>query len=160
ELTSVSAQVTLPEYLGRPDVQKIDVRGGSLSIVKGSRSTFVATASRPLSSAQVDGQPAKLKDATITTGEFGIDESRPSEFQWQEECALAGKDRFKLSVNVHDDEPPTLAVENLPRQKVVLDSEQLVFQVKAHDDFGVKTVGMEWRSKEKGYVENPAKGEM
>ena len=160
ELTSVIAQVTLPEYLGRPDVQKTDVRGGSLSIVKGSRSTFVATASRPLSSAQVDGQPAKFKDATITTGEFGIDESRPIEFQWQDEFALAGKDPFKLSVNVHDDEPPTLAVENLPRQKVVLDSEQLVFQVKAHDDFGVKTVGMEWRSKEKGHVENPAKGEM
>ena len=139
---------------------KSDVRGGTLSIVKGSRSTFTATASRPLSFASVDGQPAKFKDAAITTGEFGIDESRPIEFQWRDEFELAGKNPFNLNVNVHDDEAPTLAVENLPRQKVVLDSEQLVFQVKAHDDYGVKTVGMEWRSKDKRRVEHPAKGEM
>ena len=35
--------------------------------------------------------------------------------------------------------------EDLPRQKVVLDTEQLTFKVRAQDDFGVKQVGMDWQ---------------
>ncbi|HEV3025134.1 MAG TPA: hypothetical protein VGX76_21835, partial [Pirellulales bacterium] len=41
--------------------------------------------------------------------------------------------------------PPTVACQNLPRQKVVLDSEQLSFVAMAQDDFGVKQIGIEWR---------------
>ena len=57
ELTSVVADVTLPDYLGRPRPQRKDVRGGAISLVKGSRARFAATASRDLATAQVDGQP-------------------------------------------------------------------------------------------------------
>ena len=37
ELTSVVAEVALPEYLGRPAAQKRDVRGGVVSLVKGAQ---------------------------------------------------------------------------------------------------------------------------
>ena len=52
-----------------------------------------------------------------------------------------------------------MTCENLPRQKVVLDSETLQFKVKAEDDFGVKRIGMEWQGVERAVVKTPAKGE-
>ena len=66
---------------------------------------------------------------------------------------------FLLSINGRDDEAPSLACEDLPRQKVVLDTEPLNFKVKAQDDFGVKRVGMEWQGVESAVVKTPAKGE-
>ena len=56
ELTSIVAAVTLPEYLGIPKPQSKDVRGGTVSLVQGSRTVFTATASRELARAQVDGR--------------------------------------------------------------------------------------------------------
>ena len=56
ELTSVEAEVVLPDYLGRKGSSKKDVRGGTVSLVNGSRATVIATATRDLASAKVDGQ--------------------------------------------------------------------------------------------------------
>jgi len=159
ELTSIVADVALPEYLGRPDQQKKDVRGGSVSLVKGARAAFVATASRKLSTAMVDGQPQTPTDATIRSPETDIDGGREIVFQWKDEFELAGKEPFTLMVAGCDDEAPSLACEDLPRSKVVLDSEQLAFRVKAQDDFGVKQIGMEWQGLDNAIVETPAKGE-
>jgi hypothetical protein len=81
------------------------------------------------------------------------------EFRWNDEFGLAGKEPFSLSVGGQDDEPPSLVVEDLPRQRVVLDSELLSFKVRAHDDFGVKSVGLEWQGVENPVVKTLAKGE-
>ena len=81
------------------------------------------------------------------------------EFRWQDEFGLAGKEPFLLSINGRDDEAPSMSCEDLPRQKVVLDSETLQFKVKAQDDFGVKRIGMEWQGVESAVVKTPAKGE-
>ena len=70
ELTSIVAEVSLPEYLGRPKQLRKDVRGGSVSLVKGSQVTFVATASRALSTAQVNGQRREPSAATIRSPEM------------------------------------------------------------------------------------------
>src|SRR5262249_49113935 len=78
---------------------------------------------------------------------------------WRDSFGLAGKAPFVLSINGRDDEPPSLSCENLPRQKVVLDSEMLNFKVKAQDDFGIKRIGMEWQGAENSVVKSPAKGE-
>ncbi|HND56452.1 MAG TPA: hypothetical protein PLV92_28735, partial [Pirellulaceae bacterium] len=72
---------------------------------------------------------------------------------------LTGREPFEVTINGRDDESPSLACENLPRQKVVLDSEQLTFQVRAQDDFGVKRVGIEWQGLDEVNIKNPAKGE-
>ena len=81
------------------------------------------------------------------------------EFRWQDDFGLAGRAPFLLSINGRDDEAPSMSCENLPRQKVVLDSETLQFKVKAQDDFGVKRIGMEWQGVESAVVKTPAKGE-
>ncbi len=159
ELTAIVADVTLPDYLGRPEVQRKDVRGGAIALVKGSKATFAATATRDLSTAKVDGQASTPAGPTVTSPTIAVDGPRTVEFRWQDEFGLAGKEPFTLAVAGRDDEPPTLTCEGLPRQRVVLDIEQLAFKVHALDDFGVKRVGIEWRGVEDPVVKSPTQGE-
>jgi hypothetical protein len=159
ELTAVPATFTFPEYLGRPGVQTRDARGGLISLVNGSRVQFAATVARKLTEARVDGEPAVFAGATITSPAIDVDGPRRVEFQWKDEFGLAGKEPFSLSVAGQEDEAPSLFVEDLPRQKVVLESELLNFKIRALDDFGVKCVGMEWQGIENPIVKDLAKGE-
>ncbi len=159
ELTSVVADVALPDYLGLPKAQRKDVRGGSVSLVKGSSARVAVTASRELAKAQVDGKPSPIEGATVISPAATVAGARVMEFRWQDLLGLSGKEPFQLSINGREDEPPSLACEELPRMKVVLDSEQLAFKVRAQDDFGVKTIGLEWRGAEDATVKTPAKGE-
>ncbi len=159
ELTSIVASVSLPAYLGIPQVQSKDVRGGAVSLVQGSKATFTATASRDLSTAQVDGQPASPQGRAVSSPPAVIEASRKVEFRWQDKLGLAGKEPFSLAVAAREDEAPSLTCEDLPRQKVVLDSEQLSFKVRAQDDFGIKHVGIDWQGIENPVTGAPAKGE-
>ena len=159
ELTSVVASVTLPDYLGRPEGERKDVRGGAVSLVNGSVATFSATASRELRSAQVDGQSLEPAGATVTSAPAKIDGSRKLEFRWLDQFGLAGKEPFVLSITGREDEAPSLACEDLPRQKVILDTELLSFKVKAQDDFGIKQIGIDWQGVDSPIESKPAKGE-
>ena len=159
ELTSVVASVELPDYLGLPGEKPKDVRGGAVSLVKGSKATFSATASRILSSAKVDDRPRTPKGATVTSASVVVDGPRTLIFRWEDEFGLAGKEPFSLSVAGRDDEAPTLTCENLPRTKVLLDTEQLAFKVHVQDDFGIKRVGIEWHGLDNPLIATPANGE-
>ena len=159
ELTSVIAEIALPAYLGRPRTQQKDVRGGVVSLVKGSTARFTAIASRELKAAEVDGQERPPQGAKVSSEPTRIEATRTMEFRWHDEFGLEGRAPFLLSINGRDDEAPTMSCENLPRQKVVLDSETLQFKAKAQDDFGVKRIGMEWHGLESAVVKTPATGE-
>ncbi|HVC93675.1 MAG TPA: proline-rich domain-containing protein, partial [Pirellulales bacterium] len=160
ELSKLSAEVTLPEYLGRERPFESDARGGSLSVVKGSDVGFTATANRELAEATVNGEPRPTRGASLVAPPSRVDESRKMELRWRDELGLTGLAPFTLSIEGHDDEAPGIVCENLPRRKVVLDTESLNFTVRAVDDFGIKQVGMEWRGfdDEQAGV-TPAKGE-
>ncbi len=159
ELTAIVAEAALPAYLGQPRPLTKDVRGGAVALVKGSRARFAATASRKLSAASVDGRPQRPAEAVIQGPLVEVDGPRKIQFEWRDEFNLAGKEPFTLAVAASDDEAPSLACEDLPRSKVVLDSEQLNFRVKAEDDFGIKQVGIEWQGPDTAAVTAPAKGE-
>ena len=159
ELTSIVASAALPAYLGILAPQTKDVRGGAVSLVQGSKATFTATASRELSQAHVDGQPVSPAGAAVSSPPALIAESRKIEFRWQDKLGLEGKEPFSLAVTAKEDEAPSLVTEDLPRQKVVLDSEQLSFKVRAQDDFGIKHVGLDWEGIETAESGKPAKGE-
>ena len=107
ELTSVVADVTLPDYLGRPRPERKDVRGGAISLVKGSRAQFAATASRTLATAQVDGLPRTPAGATVTSPSALVDGPLTVEFRWRDTFGLTGKEPFTLAINGRDDEPPS-----------------------------------------------------
>lgn len=159
ELASIGAEVALPEYLGRSQPQKKDVRGGTISLVKGSSATFTATATRPLASAQLDGQPLAPTGEKVVSPRISVEETRKVEFTWRDQNDLAGKEPFTLTISSREDEAPSISCEDLPRQRVVLDSEALNFKVRAQDDFGVKQVGIDWQGIDTTNFKNPAKGE-
>jgi hypothetical protein len=159
ELTGVVANVTLPDYLARPGATKKDARGGSVSLVKGSRASFTALASRELATGAVDGRATTTRGAALSSPETLIENARKLEFRWQDTFGLAGKEPFILSITARDDEPPSLSCEDLPRQRVVLDTETLTFKVNAQDDFGIKRIGIEWQGVEHAENPSPATGE-
>lgn len=159
ELTSLVADVKLPAYLERTKPLSKDVRGGTISLVSGSRATLTATASRALAAAKVDGAPQAPIGAKVTSPPTEVKESRKVAFEWLDQYGLSSKEPFTVSVSGRPDEPPSLACEDLPRQKVVLDSEVLTFRVKAQDDFGLKRVGIDWQGIDATAVEKPAQGE-
>jgi hypothetical protein len=159
ELSAVVADIALPEYLGRTQSGKKDVRGGAVSLVNGSQATFVATATRELAAAKVNGQPISPRGATVVSPATLVNGNRQLEFQWQDRFRLGGKEPFVLTINGREDEAPSIACDGLPQRKVVLDSEHLSFKVTAQDDYGVKRVGMEWRGLDKTNFKNPAAGE-
>ncbi len=159
ELTSVTAQVSLPAYLGLPKTQTKDVRSGTISSVNGSRIQVAATASRELASSQVNGQAQDPAGSSFTSPPVEVKGTGKLQLQWQDRLGLTGKEPFNLAIAGHEDEAPSLVCEGLPRQKVVLDSEMLSFKVHARDDFGVKRVGIEWLGLEEAAITKPAKGE-
>ncbi|HEY1784758.1 MAG TPA: hypothetical protein VGG30_04385 [Pirellulales bacterium] len=159
ELTGVTATIELPEYLGRKGAQERDVRGGALSAVRGSGVVFRAAANRTLSAAKVDGQPQKPVGMEIVSPSVTVKDDAKLTLEWQDDFGLAGQQPFAISIKAVDDEAPTLTGEDLPRQRVVLDSETLTFKLRARDDFGVKAVGMEWKGAEPVPNAMLAKGE-
>ena len=60
ELSSLSASITLPAYLQYKEPIKADVRGGAISVLKGSVAEFEAEVSRNLTEATVKNQPAAV----------------------------------------------------------------------------------------------------
>jgi hypothetical protein len=159
ELTSVTAQVSLPPYLGLSKVQTKDVRGGTISPVNGSRIQVQATASRELANSQVNGQPQEPAGSTFASAPIEVKGASKVQLSWKDRLGLTGKEPFTLAIAGHEDEPPSILCEGLPRQRVVLDSEMLSFKIHARDDFGVKRVGIEWLGLEDPAITKPAKGE-
>lgn len=159
ELVEAMAQVQLPDYLERPEPYEQDVRSGVLTAVEGSSATIHATASRELRTAQIDGQTVPTKQASFASSKVDI-AGAPSQMwmQWEDHDGLAGRESFELSVKPVVDEIPTVVSQDLPRQAVVLDSEQINFQALAADDFGVKKVGISWKGLDDRLME-PAVGE-
>jgi hypothetical protein len=159
ELASVTAKVKLPEYLGKPALQQVDSRAGTVSMVRGSEAVFTATANRELAEGEINRKPRKPEGATLASDAVGVEAESSLEFKWKDNLGLEGREPFALSVNAVDDEAPTLICDGLPRQAVVLDSEALKFSLRANDDFGIRRVGMEWRGFVPGAAEKTAKGE-
>ncbi|WP_397568899.1 hypothetical protein [Schlesneria sp. T3-172] len=169
ELTHILANIKLPAYLNRPQPIQKDIRGGSVTVVAGSSTSFAVTATRPLVQGewlQLDHPESAATTShiegsadTVTSPVFAIDSSRKLQFQWKDEHGLQGKEPLTISVNAREDEAPSISCEDLPRQRVVIDSETLSFKVRAQDDYGIKVVGIEWKGADKTLVLKPAAGE-
>jgi hypothetical protein len=160
ELSDIEARVALPAYLQYASGQVKDVRGGTLSLVKGSLVSYTGTATRPISAATLNGQPVSSEGSTIRTVEQAVLESSAHELTWRDNLGLSGKKPLVISVKAIDDASPSISCSDLAFEQVILDEEVLSFEIKATDDFGVKIVGMEWAGIESATRNpHPAKGE-
>ncbi len=158
ELNELHADIELPGYLGRDKPVEKDIRGGSLTAVLGSRATFTATISRELATARVNDHERSPQGKQFSTEPVSVGEPRELQLNWEDQFGLSGQEPFVLTIAGAPDEPPSLICENLPRRRVLLDSEVLTFQVRARDDFGVKRVGIEWQGVDTT-LSDPAHGE-
>ena len=145
ELETVAADVTLPGYLQREGLVEQDVRGGAVSLVKGSQIRLAAAVNRKLNSAEINGEARKPKENTFDSNLSIVRENEEMNLAWKDHFNLAGKEPFKLSVTAADDIAPTISVTGMRRQMVVLVSEQVKFEIQSRDDFGVREVGMQWQ---------------
>ncbi|MEZ6068097.1 MAG: hypothetical protein R3B90_20825 [Planctomycetaceae bacterium] len=158
ELTGLSARIQLPDYLERTKPLERDIRGGTLSIVKGSQAEFTATISRPLTAAAVGSDKREPSGDKFSTAAVPVNDAARLALDWTDLHGLGPAEPFGLAIIGTDDEAPSVICENLPRQRVLLDSEILSFTVRARDDFGVRRVGIEWEGLDKKFT-NPAQGE-
>ena len=148
EITALSALVRLPEYLGIDAPITKGLRGGGLSVVKGSRVAVTATASRELASASVDGHDVSPQSSAIVAHEVLVEEPIDLSLVWKDRLGLSGSKPLTVSLAARDDEPPTITVDGLGGKGVLLDSETVRFTLQSSDDFGVKQVGLEWLGSE------------
>lgn len=160
ELVSLTAVVDLPDYLQRTEKVRTEIRGGGLSFLTGSNVSLEAGASRPLDSAALDGEAVGVKDKVITTCDIPVNNDQEVELSWKDELGLTAKTPLKLKLRAAEDEAPTLLCRELDKKRVIMAKEVLSFAVDAADDFGLKTVGLEWTGKPDANSDaDPADGE-
>jgi len=144
ELAALSVRLRLPAYLGYQSEQRIEVHGGSVSVLKGAEAAFEALASRDLAGAEVDGRTQEVDGKRIVTGYAPIVADAERKFTWKDRDGLTPRDPMVLKVRAVGDEPPKIMARRDSVEEVVLDSEVVTFDLTAGDDFGVKRVGLEW----------------
>ncbi len=160
ELTGLMAQVTLPEYLQRRESLEVDARAGIVSVVEGSLVQLQASASQELEGAWIAERSVPTRGSTffadpisVGTDDIGL------VLDWQDSDGLKGRVPFSLEIRPFPDEAPSIAAQDLPRQAVILESEQINFRALAADDFGVRRVGIAWKGLDGTLVAKPADGQ-
>ena len=145
ELTDLTVRLRLPDYLQYKTEPAIAVRGGLVSVLRGSQAAFTARASRPLAQAEMDGQPEPVNGETIATGYGPVAADAARRFTWRDRDGLTPREPLVLHVQAVEDEPPRVSVRRDSLEQVVLDSEVVTFDLTASDDFGVKQAGLAWK---------------
>jgi hypothetical protein len=150
ELTGLQVKLKLPDYLKYKTEPVTDVRGDMVSLLKGAQATFEATASRELIHAEIDGAAAKIQGGHLVSNPQPVDAVRDVKFTWKDSLGLTARVPLVLKVQPADDEAPKLVARRESLEQVVLDSEVVVFEVSATDDFGIKQMGLEWKNLDDG----------
>lgn len=146
ELTTLAVRTKLPAYLKYQTQPVIEVRGGSVSVLKGAQASIEATASRELASASLDGQSQTVSGDKMTTSFSELAADAEKTMTWKDRDGLEPRESLVLRLHAVEDEAPRLAARRESPEQVVLDTEVVTFEVDAQDDFGIQRVGLEWRS--------------
>jgi len=160
ELVSLTALVDLPDYLQRTEMVRTEIRGGGLSFLAGSNVSLEAGASRTLDSASLDGESVSVEDKLMRTDAIAMGNDREVELSWLDKLGLSAKTPLKLKLRAMEDESPSLLCRELDKKRVIMAKEVLSFSIDAADDFGLKTVGLEWTGEpDANSAAEPAVGE-
>ena len=143
-LTQLIAKVELPAYLQRSEPLVEDIRGGTLSLLKGSTAVLEATATRELAEATLNNRPQRIDGERVTTEPISVEKRSELQLAWRDQFGLAAREPQVIRLEAREDESPTVNFNKLKNNRVVLSSEVLTFEIQAADDFGVKRVGLEW----------------
>lgn len=159
ELVSLTAEIELPSYLKRDLPIEKDIRGGSVKLVHGSKLSISGSATRDLALATVNDNPIATHGKNLDTVATSFQTSSKLSIDWRDEYGLSPRAPMALNVSVEEDAKPTLVCKQLANQRVLMEKDTLSFEVLAEDDFGLKTIGMEWVGNTGIQNEQPLKGE-
>ena len=159
-IATLDAAIHLPEYMGIAEPRPMDGRAGALSVVEGSRVDVTATTTRDLKSVRADGQPVAVSGREFRLPEIQADKSRDVVLDWTDVHGLSGQEPMTLAVRAHEDRAPTVYLEGLKNETVLLVTDTLTFKVHGGDDFGVRRMGLSWEGIPDSLVNpKPVKGE-
>jgi len=159
-LNELFAESTLPDYLQINDPIVEDVRGGMVSLVKGSRLSFRASATRELQLATLNGNLQSVSGASLSTEPVLVEASGEYPLNWQDVLGLEPREPQVMRVEVREDQAPSVSLARFQNNQVVLPNELISFEIVARDDFGIQQLGIEWAGIEDPVLNpNPTKGE-
>jgi hypothetical protein len=181
-LESVGAIITLPDYL-QQSPRQVPVNSGTLAALQGSKITLTATASRKLAAGELElrdlpkeasGETKDSVDSQLVTRKAETqgskatfpaialgDNPREVRLSWEDHLGLSGSETFRLRLEPLGDEPPGVYVQGSKRQLAILPEETVEFEAVAQDDFGLRTLGLEWSGEfTKPSPGEPAEGEI
>ena len=144
ELESLTANIVLPAYLQRTSPVVKDIKSTSLSLLKGSQVSFQALASRDLAAATVNDVPLEISGAQLSTSVFDFQGDKFLTLKWNDQLGLEAKSPLELKLLQGEDERPSLFCQKLTKESVLMVEHTLSFKVSVQDDFGIKSVGIEW----------------
>ena len=114
-------------------------------VVKGSRVAVSAFATRSLKEATLGNQALAIQKNRFDVPATLVFDSHRLALKWRDDLGLSAKEPFQLRVTALEDEAPNVTSSKLQREQVVLSTDAIKFEVLARDDFGVKTIGIEWK---------------
>ncbi|MGC6464303.1 MAG: hypothetical protein ACON5N_01850 [Akkermansiaceae bacterium] len=99
---------------------------------------------------------------TLTTEPITLDRFRAEiPFTWKDVKNLDGDTSFDLKIATTSDMAPFSYLQGVERNVIILAEETITFEVLNEDDFGLKSIGIEWRGEfTQPTDQEPAKGEM
>jgi hypothetical protein len=159
ELSSLSVRLKLPDYLKYGHEKVVDIRGGSISILRGTQAAFEAKATRELASAEMDSVPQKVEADRLLTSYQPVAKDGEHRFLWRDGLGLTPREPLLMKVAAVEDEAPKVSARREEQEQVVLDSEVIAFDLSVQDDFGIKRTGLSWRGLPQDPKEVAAKGE-
>ncbi len=160
ELEKLLATIALPDYLNISEPVRKEIRGGAIVTVRGSRLELESKTTKPIVNAKANGKSLRVSEGAFYFPATEMNETTTLELQWTDADGLQSKSSYPLQIEVFEDQAPTVFADGLPKARVMLESEQIEFRIRALDDFGVKQIGMEWNVIEEGKSTAAEKGEM
>ncbi|NJM36841.1 MAG: hypothetical protein HC845_02620 [Akkermansiaceae bacterium] len=178
---AVTATIVSPDYLNIPS-KTLDLNTGVIRAVEGSKIRMDLTTNRPLATATFGPTKAQvtesetienlpfaplegkleLSDRTARTPVFEVGATAfEIPFSWTDQLGLTGDAGFRLQIDAVRDAVPTIYLQGVEKQKVMLPEETIDFEMLVEDDFGIKQIGIEWTGQfTRPTDEIPAKGEI
>ena len=97
-LSGLLAEVQLPDYLQRTEPLVEGVRGGTVSLVKGSSVVFKAEATRALAKATLNDHPQSVDGSHVTTQKIVVESSTEYRLAWSDTFGLETRQPLLLQV--------------------------------------------------------------
>ena len=158
ELKELAARVTLPAYLGHPEL-RVPMNGTMADFLAGSSVSFEGKINRGVGSGSVTAGELKLdaepKAETFTTPSTELAKlGKEISLHWTDIHGLTPVQPYALKLGTTQDAPPRVEIQNLDAQEVaILPNESVRFTLAAADDFGLKEMWVAWETR--GVNEKP-----